>query len=734
MTVSKGKKMNKKLITLSFAFAAGLVASSALAMDYTWDATVTSGNWADPACWIPAGGDKGPDSYPKTADDKATFPASAAVTVNGEGGSFDVEALVAETGAEVKLSDITVRINSAKFDPTGATWIFDKAQIDVVASHYRLQPTKGTTVGYHVVLEHGANLGMNLYNTSNPSARNGKMTVRDGKSAMNAWEMNIIAGEGTDEFLYITNATFTVGSVAQFKDNCPFLLKIRDGQFATGSAFPVGKTVVIDLELPPEGLTDATAPIVVGGGDFTMVEDAGTIKVDVSRFNCVSGMDVTFPLVRAAGAVIVPDSVAFELVGAPNGVTGSLVAEGKRLLLHLTSEGPQTKYSAQFVDWDETPLADEQFVAYCDMAVPPANPVRDGFVFTGWEPSNFKVVSNTVFTATYVQADTPVYGDEDLVPVTYTWNPQYPNGRWDMPMFWQSDVEPCYGIPHSKTNATVKFVSDAEIDLAGGSFNTDLLTSDPFVTVKICNGKLYEQELTMRMEYATLILKDVEFTNKTWPDNQSYHTIILEGNSSMNCYRPWSAKYATMIVRDGESEIKGFNGSCKGSTGDGSEHNLFMVTNAVLNLSGWTGQGTCASGRPLVVRDGAERQGRVLFTNKGDTDVNFYRYDLQIPKEGLPQPPIEIKNMHTFCSLIWLTAIKSTNANPRVTVDVTNYMRSKPVPLVRYESTSYEQLPGIDLTTIPADAKTKYKAQVYWEDNTLWYKQNGRMGMTLIVR
>lgn len=57
------------------------------------------------------------------------------------------------------------------------------------------------------------------------------------------------------------------------------------------------------------------------------------------------------------------------------------------------------RFTVQFLDWDGTVLSSEKLVSG---AVPSApSPVRDGYIFTGWEPEVIAVVGDAVYTAVY---------------------------------------------------------------------------------------------------------------------------------------------------------------------------------------------------------------------------------------------------------------------------------------------------------------------------------------------
>lgn len=62
-------------------------------------------------------------------------------------------------------------------------------------------------------------------------------------------------------------------------------------------------------------------------------------------------------------------------------------------------------YSVSFIDWDGTPLCEEQTIGHGEAAIPPASPSRDGYVFSGWSVPFDSVTENLVVQAQYVAAD-----------------------------------------------------------------------------------------------------------------------------------------------------------------------------------------------------------------------------------------------------------------------------------------------------------------------------------------
>ena len=95
--------------------------------------------------------------------------------------------------------------------------------------------------------------------------------------------------------------------------------------------------------------------------------------------------------------------------------TGTPITE-----IDATATGDQTlyakfeinQYTVTFKDWDGTELKTEQ-VAYNTGATAPADPVRDGYRFTGWDNAFGVITGDTVVTAQYVKTWTVAFQDED---------------------------------------------------------------------------------------------------------------------------------------------------------------------------------------------------------------------------------------------------------------------------------------------------------------------------------
>lgn len=66
--------------------------------------------------------------------------------------------------------------------------------------------------------------------------------------------------------------------------------------------------------------------------------------------------------------------------------------------------GGVLEYNVTFVDWDGTPIGISQVISYGEAATAPADPVREGYVFAGWDTDFSAIFAETEVRATYVSA------------------------------------------------------------------------------------------------------------------------------------------------------------------------------------------------------------------------------------------------------------------------------------------------------------------------------------------
>ncbi len=101
-----------------------------------------------------------------------------------------------------------------------------------------------------------------------------------------------------------------------------------------------------------------------------------------------------------------------------------------------------------FVDWDDAVLKTAQKVTWGEAAVPPADPTREGYVFTGWNTDFSSVKSDLTVKAQYEEEGKTVY-----YKVTYY--------DWDLTLLGSEKVaegEDAKGLPTNPTREGYDFV------------------------------------------------------------------------------------------------------------------------------------------------------------------------------------------------------------------------------------------------------------------------------------
>lgn len=78
----------------------------------------------------------------------------------------------------------------------------------------------------------------------------------------------------------------------------------------------------------------------------------------------------------------------------------------------FTIDTPNVEFVVVFKDWDDTTLK-TMVVAFNGTAVPPNEPTRAGYTFTGWGRTLEHILGDTTFTAVYVKYHTVTFKDMD---------------------------------------------------------------------------------------------------------------------------------------------------------------------------------------------------------------------------------------------------------------------------------------------------------------------------------
>ncbi len=93
--------------------------------------------------------------------------------------------------------------------------------------------------------------------------------------------------------------------------------------------------------------------------------------------------------------------------------TGSDTVAPMQVKLTLNSEKLPDTYTVTFKDYDGTVLKVQENVESGAAAVPPADPVREGYKFTGWDMAFDNITADTVITAQYEKIEEQPTKPED---------------------------------------------------------------------------------------------------------------------------------------------------------------------------------------------------------------------------------------------------------------------------------------------------------------------------------
>ncbi|MEE2022731.1 InlB B-repeat-containing protein [Alkalimonas mucilaginosa] len=144
-------------------------------------------------------------------------------------------------------------------------------------------------------------------------------------------------------------------------------------------------------------------------GDFSNITADTTITAQYSinsytlTFDSAGGSAVA-AITQEFGSAITPPAnpsrTGYQFAGWNPAIPATMPAANQTLTAQWTAES----YTVNFVDWDATVLKTE-VVNHGSGATAPANPIRPGYTFTGWSPSDFSVITtDTTITAQYNEA------------------------------------------------------------------------------------------------------------------------------------------------------------------------------------------------------------------------------------------------------------------------------------------------------------------------------------------
>lgn len=353
------------------------------------------------------------------------------------------------------------------------------------------------------------------------------------------------------------------------------------------------------------------------------------------------------------------------------------------------------------------------------------------------------VVTNSITTDSYGTAsweDNSEVGTQkraDTANVTYTWTGSGGDNYWGNPENWSSSSNSCLGYPNSKY-ATAKFTtSDIEVNLDGrtmvlsDAFTSTTDTSTGFVFSKnlgeviFRNGTIsFQDELNsygFGASGTTVVLDKVKLDNisfMTCPNS----TVVFTGSYDLGfSFYPWEhLSGSTLIFRDGEMSCS-FGGSWLKESYD------IYVDNAKWTLTNAINDKSLASRVHFVDGEGKNARQAQIIVNGAMRLKNTY--DICIPAGG-----------HNDASIVLTTKYSQPESGCTFKLDVSDYKSGKPVPLVRYTSSTDQALSTDNLTLAAyedgVNVTEKRNARLVWsgDDNTLYYKQDSQTGFSIIIR
>ena len=122
----------------------------------------------------------------------------------------------------------------------------------------------------------------------------------------------------------------------------------------------------------------------------------GSATITVNGTTVTSGTNFTINL----GTSNTTSSVSVTAKGGNKNANGTVTFSN--LAYTVTYTEPVTSYTVTFKDWDGTTLSTQE-VEPGGAAIAPANPVRDGYTFIGWDSDFSSITANLVITAQYEQ-------------------------------------------------------------------------------------------------------------------------------------------------------------------------------------------------------------------------------------------------------------------------------------------------------------------------------------------
>jgi hypothetical protein len=345
-------------------------------------------------------------------------------------------------------------------------------------------------------------------------------------------------------------------------------------------------------------------------------------------------------------------------------------------------------------------------------------------------------VSNAVTTGTWGEQ---VWGDAtetatktraDKASVTYTWTGAGGDNLWTNVANWTASQVENFGYPNS-SYATAHFATPGAVaDLDGGTFGVrdggaGLTFAKNLGEVTLRNGTLNMNssgsELSFGASGTTVVFDTMQLTRFSKFNFKEGAPVVFAGESTHTwVYRPWNASGTSFGVRNGTLQTAFHDIYMKGT------HSV-TISNATWTVGATTAaNGAFNPGTRIYYYDGDDRQAQII--SEGVIRL-VNRHTIRIPSIG-----------HADASFIAPT-LNSESSSCTFAFDVTEYSIGKKVPVVRF--TGADQTSAIESKTLTVvayvdgvDVTEKRNAQLVWssEDNTLYYKQDSKNGLVIVVQ
>jgi hypothetical protein len=344
-------------------------------------------------------------------------------------------------------------------------------------------------------------------------------------------------------------------------------------------------------------------------------------------------------------------------------------------------------------------------------------------------------VSNTVTTGIWGEqewsdaTETATKTRTDKVIVTYTWTGAGGDNLWTNVANWTASRTDNYGYPNS-SYATARFsTSGAVADLSGRTFGvrdggSGLTFASNLGEVVLRNGTLNMNssgdDLAFGASGTTVVFDSVRLTGFRGLKFTANSPTVFTGTSTQDwAYEPWGVNGTELIVRDGTME----SGYFQTWFGSDRVHHV-TISNAVWTVR--SANNPLSLGNVAYFRDGEDRQGRVVSLGKIKLG---YTYNIVIPAQG-----------HDTATLTAAT-LDTSSASCTFRIDVTDWKGSRQIPIVKFTGADQSLvIKEVTKTLVAYDngvnVTEKRNARLVWssEDNTLYYQQDSKNGLVIVVQ